>query len=194
VGSTSRMCVRHGCRDGRPAVTPAPNCSPSRRPYRRERPWCPPSRRVPHKWSGRRPNRYMGRAAAFPVRNAPGLSEQRGGHQGLPRETPKCKERRRSRAPEPRQSTMDQKKTEARRPPFFDTQAGHPALAISYLVIFATTPAPTVRPPSRIAKRRPSSMAIGKPSVTLIFTLSPGITISTPSGSLIEPVTSVVRK
>ena len=32
---------------------------------------------------------------------------------------------------------------------------------LSYLMIFVTTPAPTVRPPSRIAKRRPSSMAIG---------------------------------
>src|ERR1700754_832852 len=66
--------------------------------------------------------------------------------------------------------------------------------SLSYLLIFDTTPAPTVRPPSRIAKRRPSSIAIGKPSVTLIFTLSPGITISVPSGSLIDPVTSVVRK
>jgi hypothetical protein len=28
-------------------------------------------------------------------------------------------------------------------------------------VIVPTTPAPTVRPPSRTAKRRPSSMAIG---------------------------------
>jgi hypothetical protein len=32
-----------------------PDGSPSTQPYRRERPWCPPSRRVPHKWSGRRP-------------------------------------------------------------------------------------------------------------------------------------------
>src|SRR5690554_1909050 len=64
----------------------------------------------------------------------------------------------------------------------------------AYSTIFATTPAPTVRPPSRIAKRRPSSMAIGAISVTSIFTLSPGITISTPSGSSQEPVTSVVRK
>ena len=31
-----------------------------------------------------------------------------------------------------------------------------------YLMISATTPAPTVRPPSRMAKRRPSSMAIGR--------------------------------
>ena len=31
-----------------------------------------------------------------------------------------------------------------------------------YSMILATTPAPTVRPPSRMAKRRPSSMAIGR--------------------------------
>jgi len=30
-----------------------------------------------------------------------------------------------------------------------------------YSMILATTPAPTVRPPSRIAKRKPSSIAIG---------------------------------
>ena len=36
--------------------------------------------------------------------------------------------------------------------------------------------------------------AIGECSVTVIFTLSPGITISTPLGSSHEPVTSVVRK
>ncbi len=64
----------------------------------------------------------------------------------------------------------------------------------NYSIIFATTPAPTVRPPSRIAKRRPSSMAIGAISVTTICTLSPGITISTPSGRSTAPVTSVVRK
>src|SRR5690606_41370956 len=63
-----------------------------------------------------------------------------------------------------------------------------------HLTIFATTPAPTVRPPSRIAKRRPSSIAIGLISATTIFTLSPGITISTPSGSWQAPVMSVVRK
>jgi TM2 domain-containing membrane protein YozV len=63
-----------------------------------------------------------------------------------------------------------------------------------YSMIFATTPAPTVRPPSRIAKRRPSSIAIGAISVATICTLSPGITISTPSGSSTAPVTSVVRK
>src|SRR5206468_8002126 len=63
-----------------------------------------------------------------------------------------------------------------------------------YLTIFATTPAPTVRPPSRIAKRRPSSIAIGWIRLTTILMLSPGMTISTPSGSSHEPVTSVVRK
>ena len=63
-----------------------------------------------------------------------------------------------------------------------------------HLMIFATTPAPTVRPPSRIAKRRPSSIATGLIRLTTIFTLSPGITISTPSGSWQAPVMSVVRK
>ena len=57
-----------------------------------------------------------------------------------------------------------------------------------------TTPDPTVRPPSRIAKRRPSSQAMGVISVISMSMLSPGITISTPSGSLMFPVTSVVRK
>src|SRR4029453_6446866 len=58
----------------------------------------------------------------------------------------------------------------------------------------ATTPAPTVRPPSRMAKRSPSSMAIGAISSTSIVTLSPGITISVPCGRITCPVTSVVRK
>ncbi len=57
-----------------------------------------------------------------------------------------------------------------------------------------TTPEPTVRPPSRIAKRRPGSIAMGVMSSTSMVTLSPGIHISMPSGSLITPVTSVVRK
>jgi len=70
-----------------------------------------------------------------------------------------------------------------------------PAYALTtYSMILETTPAPTVRPPSRIAKRRPSSMAIGAISCTSIATLSPGITISVPSGSVTTPVTSVVRK
>src|SRR6478609_9045099 len=64
---------------------------------------------------------------------------------------------------------------------------------VYYSVIEVTTPAPTVRPPSRMAKRNPSSIATGVISSTPIWMLSPGITISTPSGSSIEPVTSVVR-
>src|SRR3546814_8789306 len=47
-----------------------------------------------------------------------------------------------------------------------------------YLEIELTTPAPTVRPPSRIAKRKPGSIAIGAISFTPSLTLSPGITIS----------------
>ena len=65
---------------------------------------------------------------------------------------------------------------------------------IPYLMILATTPEPTVRPPSRMAKRSFSSIAIGTISSTSIDTLSPGITISVPSGSFTMPVTSVVRK
>jgi hypothetical protein len=74
------------------------NSSPSTQPYRRERPWCPPSRRVPHKWSGRRPNRYMGRVSGLSFSNAEDLSEQRGWAPRSPRETPKCRQRRRNRA------------------------------------------------------------------------------------------------
>jgi hypothetical protein len=72
--------------------------------------------------------------------------------------------------------------------------AGPPCPGGPYFSILATTPAPTVRPPSRMAKRSPSSMAMGAISSTSIDTLSPGITISTPSGSFTTPVTSVVRK
>ena len=57
-----------------------------------------------------------------------------------------------------------------------------------------TRPAPTVRPPSRIAKRIVFSIAIGVISSIPIEMLSPGITISTPSGRTMVPVTSVVRK
>ena len=63
-----------------------------------------------------------------------------------------------------------------------------------YSIIELTTPAPTVRPPSRMAKRSPSSMAIGVIRLTVMATLSPGITISVPAGSSAMPVTSVVRK
>ena len=62
------------------------------------------------------------------------------------------------------------------------------------LLILVTWPAPTVRPPSRMANCRPSSMAIGWISDTLIEVLSPGMTISVPLGRVTTPVTSVVRK
>lgn len=64
----------------------------------------------------------------------------------------------------------------------------------SYSIISVTTPAPTVRPPSRMAKRSSFSKATGWMSCTFISTLSPGITISVPSGSSEVPVTSVVRR
>ena len=63
-----------------------------------------------------------------------------------------------------------------------------------YLMILVTRPEPTVRPPSRMAKSRPSSMAMGEMSSTVISVLSPGMHISTPSGRVMVPVTSVVRK
>ena len=62
-----------------------------------------------------------------------------------------------------------------------------------YWMILVTTPDPTVLPPSRIAKRTPSSMAIGFSSSTVTRTLSPGMHISA-STRLAVPVTSVVRK
>jgi len=68
------------------------------------------------------------------------------------------------------------------------------AVTHAYFRIFATTPAPTVLPPSRMAKRSPSSIAIGLISSTLILMLSPGMIISVPAGNSIAPVTSVVRK
>ena len=64
----------------------------------------------------------------------------------------------------------------------------------NYLIILDTTPAPTVLPPSRMANFKPSSIAIGAINETFILILSPGITISTLSGSSHAPVTSVVLK
>jgi hypothetical protein len=61
-------------------------------------------------------------------------------------------------------------------------------------MILATTPAPTVRPPSRIAKRSPFFHRDRRDQLHRDLTLSPGITISVPSGSSTAPVTSVVRK
>ena len=63
-----------------------------------------------------------------------------------------------------------------------------------YSSMSMTTPEPTVRPPSRMAKRRPFSMAMGVISSTFMSTLSPGMHISVPSGRVMMPVTSVVRK
>ena len=65
---------------------------------------------------------------------------------------------------------------------------------ITYARISETTPEPTVLPPSRIAKRRPFSIAIGVMSSTFITTLSPGRHMSTSAGSWMVPVTSVVLK
>src|SRR5215467_6866909 len=64
----------------------------------------------------------------------------------------------------------------------------------AYSVMLTTTPAPTVLPPSRIANRCFSSIAIGVISSTSMVALSPGMIISVPAGSVHCPVTSVVRK
>jgi len=66
-------------------------------------------------------------------------------------------------------------------------------LYLNYSRILVTIPAPTVRPPSRMAKLEPCSSATGVISSTSRLTRSPGITISTPSGKVISPVTSSVR-
>ena len=55
-------------------------------------------------------------------------------------------------------------------------------------------PEPTVLPPSRIENLVPFSIAIGTVNSTVISTLSPGLTISTPSGNSTTPVTSVFLK
>jgi len=65
---------------------------------------------------------------------------------------------------------------------------------LSYSITSDTVPAPTVRPPSRIANLNPFSIAIGAISSIVNCELSPGITISTPSFSVATPVTSVVLK
>ena len=69
-------------------------------------------------------------------------------------------------------------------PPVLETGALPVELhSSSYEIISVTTPEPTVRPPSLIAKRTPLSIAIGAIISTSIEILSPGITISVPSGS-----------
>ena len=63
-----------------------------------------------------------------------------------------------------------------------------------YSITLVTTPDPTVLPPSRMANRSPFSRTMGEMSFSDISMLSPGMTISTPSGNWISPVTSVVRR
>ena len=63
-----------------------------------------------------------------------------------------------------------------------------------YSIIFVTTPAPTVLPPSLIAKFSFSLIAIGVINLTVNLASSPGITISVPAGNSTSPVTSVVLK
>ena len=64
----------------------------------------------------------------------------------------------------------------------------------SHTTMSEMRPAPMVRPPSRMAKRWPFSIATGAINTPSIETLSPGMTISTPAGRVMDPVTSVVRK
>src|SRR5262245_11173882 len=54
--------------------------------------------------------------------------------------------------------------------------------SLPYFRILVTRPEATVRPPSRMANRRPSSMAIGAMSSAVNAVLSPGMHISMPSG------------
>jgi hypothetical protein len=68
--------------------------------------------------------------------------------------------------------------------------AAHPVVQSSGSV---TVPAPTVRPPSRIAKPMPPAIATGSPSSTVAATVSPGSAIPPPARST-SPTTSVVRR
>jgi hypothetical protein len=83
-GGHQALSRRYGQREGEPTAEAAllrrldPTNLRGRESLR-----CPPSRRVPAKWSGRRPDGYMGRAAAFPVRNAKGCLSSEGGHRRL---------------------------------------------------------------------------------------------------------------
>ena len=79
------------------------------------------------------------------------------------------------------------------KPPTIGVLIGGLLMSVFYLKILITTPAPTVLPPSLIAKRCCSCKATGTINLIFKFTVSPGITISAPSGSSTSPVTSVVR-
>lgn len=59
-------------------------------------------------------------------------------------------------------------------PGFSELPDGRGKFPQRYLMIFVTTPAPTVLPPSRIANRILSSIATGVISLTVILTVSPG--------------------
>ncbi len=50
-----------------------------------------------------------------------------------------------------------------------------------YSIIFVTTPAPTVFPPSRMANRRPSSIATAVSIYSIIFVTTPAPTVFPPS-------------
>ena len=95
-----------------------------------------------------------------------------------------------------RRKTGDGQRTGDRPPPTpaFSRRLSSVVLFRCYSVMLTTTPAPTVLPPSRMAKRCFSSMAIGVISSTSMVALSPGMIISVPAGSVHCPVTSVVRK
>src|SRR5262249_59486334 len=69
-----------------------------------------------------------------------------------------------------------------------------PLHKIHYCTISEIVPAPTVCPPSRVAKRKPFSIATGVISSITSCTLSPRITISGPEGSSATPVTSVLLR
>jgi hypothetical protein len=78
--------------------------------------------------------------------------------------------------------------------PEYGVQIGVGEYDLDHLMILVRVPAPTVRPPSRMVNRMPSSITIGWISATVILVSSPGMTISVPSGRVTTPVTSVVRK
>src|SRR2546422_1274686 len=60
-------------------------------------------------------------------------------------------------------------------------------VAIHYSVISVTTPAPTVRPPSRIANRNSFSIATGVIRSLVIVTLPPRLSLSAPAGHATPP-------
>ena len=82
----------------------------------------------------------------------------------------------------------------------FEEVKGRPLYVVGQTIGFdaqpvnPTTPDPTVRPPSRMANRSPSSIATGLRSSTSSCALSPGTHISQLPMRCETPVTSVVRK